>query len=75
MLDIIMDTLVDSVKLLPFLFLTYLAMELLEHKAGGKLLKKISVVDKAGPFFGAVFGVVPRDYGWNAAGDLSVNFR
>ena len=46
-LDIIMDTLVDSVKLLPFLFLTYLALELLEHKAGGKLLTKISVVDKA----------------------------
>ena len=42
MLDIIMDTLLDSVKLLPFLFLTYLVMELLEHKAGGKLLKKIS---------------------------------
>ena len=33
MLDIIMDTLLDSVKLLPFLFLTYLCMELLEHKA------------------------------------------
>ena len=47
MLDIILDTLLDSVKLLPFLFLTYLCMELLEHKAGGRLLKKISVVDKA----------------------------
>ena len=66
MLDIIMDTLLDSVKLLPFLFLTYLAMELLEHKAGGRLLKKISVVDKAGPFLGAVFGVVPQ-CGFSAA--------
>lgn len=66
MLDIITDTLLDSVKLLPFLFLTYLAMELLEHKAGGKLLKKISVVDKAGPILGAVFGVVPQ-CGFSAA--------
>ena len=44
MLDIIMDTLLDSVKLLPFLFLTYLCMELLEHKAGGKLLKKRRII-------------------------------
>lgn len=66
MLDIIMDTLLDSVKLLPFLFLTYLAMELLEHKAGDKLLKKISVVDKAGPILGAVFGVMPQ-CGFSAA--------
>lgn len=66
MWDIMMDTLTDSVKLLPFLFLTYLCMELLEHKAGGKLLNKISVVDKAGPFLGAVFGVVPQ-CGFSAA--------
>lgn len=66
MWDIIMDTLTDSVKLLPFLFLTYLCMELLEHKAGEKLLNKISVVDKAGPFLGAVFGVVPQ-CGFSAA--------
>lgn len=66
MWDIMMDTLTDSVKLLPFLFLTYLCMELLEHKAGEKLLNKISVVDKAGPFLGAVFGVVPQ-CGFSAA--------
>lgn len=66
MWDIMTDTLTDSVKLLPFLFLTYLCMELLEHKAGEKLLNKISVVDKAGPFLGAVFGVVPQ-CGFSAA--------
>lgn len=66
MLDIIMDTLVDSVKLLPFLFVTYLCMELLEHKAGGKLLQKISMVDKAGPLWGAMFGIVPQ-CGFSAA--------
>ncbi len=66
MLEIIMDTLLDSVKLLPFLFLTYLCMELLEHRAGDRLLEKISVVDKAGPFVGAVFGIVPQ-CGFSAA--------
>lgn len=66
MVEIIMDTLLDSVKLLPFLFLTYLCMELLEHRAGDRLLEKISAVDKAGPFVGALFGIVPQ-CGFSAA--------
>ena len=36
MIDIIKDTLFDAIKLLPFLFLTYLLMEYLEHKTGDK---------------------------------------
>lgn len=36
MSEVILDTLIDSIKLVPFLFLTYLAMEYLEHKAGEK---------------------------------------
>lgn len=66
MLEIIMDTLLDSVKLLPFLFLTYLCMELLEHRAGERLLNKIAAVDKAGPLVGAIFGIVPQ-CGFSAA--------
>ncbi len=66
MVEIIMDTLLDSVKLLPFLFLTYLCMELLEHRAGDRLLEKISAVGKAGPFVGALFGIVPQ-CGFSAA--------
>ena len=66
MLDLVIDTLIDSAKLLPFLFVTYLLMELLEHGAGGALVKKISAVDKAGPLWGAAFGVVPQ-CGFSAA--------
>ena len=33
-IDILKDTTIDTVKLIPFLFLTYLAMEYLENKAG-----------------------------------------
>lgn len=65
-LDIIMDTLYDSIRLLPFLFVTYLCMELLEHHAGDGLAKKIGSVDKAGPVLGAVFGVIPQ-CGFSAA--------
>ena len=36
MIDVIKDTLFDSIKLLPFLFLAYLLMEYLEHKTGNK---------------------------------------
>ena len=34
MSEIILDSAIDSIKLLPFLFLTYLFMEWLEHKTG-----------------------------------------
>ena len=37
MLLIIEDSLMDSVKLIPFLFLTYVAMEYLEHSAGKRM--------------------------------------
>ena len=47
MLDIIVDTLSDSIKLLPFLFLTYLAMEYLEHSAGKGMQKWLRRADKA----------------------------
>ncbi len=66
MLDILMDTLLDSARLLPFLFLTYLCMELLEHRAGDGMLRGIARVDKAGPFVGALFGIVPQ-CGFSAA--------
>ena len=36
MKDVIIDTLIDNLKLLPFLFLTYLLMEYIEHKTGEK---------------------------------------
>ena len=33
-LDVLRDSFLDTVRLLPFLFLTYLLMEYLEHKTG-----------------------------------------
>ncbi len=60
MLHIIEHSLMDSVKLLPFLFLTYLAMELLEHYAGDKFNTKIQNAGKLGPMWGALLGIVPQ---------------
>ena len=36
-LDVIKDTLIDSLKTLPFLFLAFLLLEALEHHAGGRI--------------------------------------
>ena len=59
-------TIADTISLLPFLFITYLAMELMEHYAGGKFQKAIQNSGKYGPFFGAVLGVMPQ-CGFSAA--------
>ncbi len=66
MLDVILDTLIDSIKLVPFLFLTYLAMEYLEHKAGEKTTHMVRKAGKLGPLIGGVAGVLPQ-CGFSAA--------
>ena len=66
MLEIIEDTLIDSIKLLPFLFITYLLMELLENKASEKSLKVIKKSGKFGPILGSLLGIVPQ-CGFSAA--------
>ena len=60
MLDVIKDTLIDGIKLLPFLFITYLLMEYIEHKMGKKSKELIKKSDKFGPFFGAFLGAFPQ---------------
>lgn len=66
MLHIIEHSLLDSVKLLPFLFLTYFVMELLEHKTGGKARTRIKNAGKVGPLWGGLLGVMPQ-CGFSAA--------
>ena len=66
MLEILLDTLKDSVKLLPFLFLTFLLMEYLEHKMSDKTKKIVKNAGKAGPLYGALLGAFPQ-CGFSAA--------
>ena len=59
-IDILKDTTIDTVKLIPFLFLTYLAMEYLENKAGQKTVRMLLGAGKKGPVIGGILGVVPQ---------------
>lgn len=58
--DVCLDSLLDSFKLLPFLFLAFLFMEALEHRAGEKINKALASSGKAGPVIGALLGCVPQ---------------
>ena len=60
MLDIIEDTLLDAVKLLPFLFVTFLIMEYIEHKLSDKSKEKIEKSGKYGPIVGSILGMFPQ---------------
>ena len=60
MLEIIEDTLIDAIKLLPFLFITYLIMEYIEHKMGHKTKQAIKKSGKWGPIIGSILGVFPQ---------------
>lgn len=66
MVEILEDTFIDTVKIIPFLFLTYLAMEYLEHRTGEKTKALIQSAGKFGPVFGGVLGAVPQ-CGFSAA--------
>ncbi|MBO6159756.1 MAG: arsenic efflux protein [Firmicutes bacterium] len=59
-LDVLLDTLLDALKMAPILYLAYLLMEVLEHHAGEKMNQAIAKVGKAGPLLGAALGVVPQ---------------
>ena len=50
----------DSLKILPFLFITYLIMEVLEKKAGEKTNLWLEKAGKAGPIAGGILGVIPQ---------------
>lgn len=66
MADVLLDTVIDSLKILPFLFLTYLLMELLEHKAGDKAIGLMNRAGGLGPVIGGLLGIVPQ-CGFSAA--------
>ena len=60
MLDIILDTVIDALKILPFLFLAYLLMEYIEHKTTKKSQEAIKKAGRIGPFIGGILGVIPQ---------------
>ena len=61
MVDCLMDGLIDTLKLLPYLFVTFLLLELIEHKFSKKIKKILSNNNnKYGPVVGGLLGALPQ---------------
>lgn len=59
-LDIIIDAVSDSIRILPFLFLAFLILEFLEQHSGKLNQKMLIHFRKAGPVLGALLGCIPE---------------
>ena len=64
--DVLLDTVLDGLKLLPFLFAAYLAIEIIEDRAEEKTVELIHRAGRWGPVAGAGLGVIPQ-CGFSAA--------
>ncbi len=58
--EVLLDGLLDTLKIIPFLFLTYLLMEFIEHKASGSTLFVMKKAGTLGPAIGGIFGILPQ---------------
>ncbi len=72
--DLLADAFKDTVYLVPFLFVTYLLLEALEHKAGNKTEGLVQKAGRLGPAVAAVLGAVPQ-CGFSAAGSALFGSR
>lgn len=59
-LHVLEHTLVETIRLLPFLFITYLVMEYIEHKTSEKSKNIIQKAGRFGPVLGAIVGIIPQ---------------
>lgn len=60
MLDVLYDTLLDGLKLLPFLFIAFLIIEYIEHKLSSKNEKRLEKAGHFGPLIGSLLGAIPQ---------------
>lgn len=73
-MDMLLEVLLDTLKLIPFLLLTYLLMEYLEHKSSLKTTKFISKQGRLGPLWGSILGAFPQ-CGFSVASSNLYAFR
>ena len=59
-LDVLFDAVKDTLVLVPFLFVTYLVMEAIEHRAAERVEAAVAHAGAAGPVVGAVLGALPQ---------------
>lgn len=60
LVDVLADSVIDTLKLIPFLFVTYLAMEALEHAASHKIQETVEHAGALGPVVGSALGALPQ---------------
>ena len=58
--DLFLDALLDSLRMLPFLFGAYLLMEWMEHRSGQGMEAALAGARRLGPVTGALLGCVPQ---------------
>lgn len=58
--DILSDVIHDALPMIPFLFITYLLMEFLEHKSNERFQYHLQKARRLGPLLGAALGIVPQ---------------
>lgn len=59
-MDLIADALLDSIKLLPFLFLVYVVIAYFENNTENRLYRRLMRTKWSGPIVGALMGCVPQ---------------
>lgn len=59
-LEVLSDSLLDSLKILPIIFIVYVLIELIEEKSSSSDKFKKLLGSKSAPLFGAVIGVIPQ---------------
>ena len=59
-IDVLKDSAFDTLNLVPFLLITYLAMESLEHAAGSKVRAIVERAGHSGPVVGSILGALPQ---------------
>ena len=60
MMDAVMDGLIDTLKLLPYLFITFILLEFIEHKLSHKSKEILTKNRKYGVFLGGILGALPQ---------------
>ena len=60
MKEVITEAIIDSLKVLPFLFITFLLIEVFEHKFSNKSKKAVEKSGKLGPLIGSLLGIIPQ---------------
>lgn len=60
MVDCLFDGLIDTLKILPYLLITFLILEFVEHKFSKKSQKILSKNKKYGPLIGGILGAIPQ---------------